>query len=386
MNLCLKNKRFNNDNSKGRLKKFDEDKYDINPYKLDYVKILNSKGLRRELNKTQVYITPENKHVRNRLIHTNEVVATSILLSESLGLNTELSMSIALGHDIGHCPFGHLTEDLFTQKLREKYSDAKFHHSLNGLIVLELIERKGKGLNLTHETLEGILYHSTGTKKFEFNPLIPQEYSIVLLSDKISYLFSDFNDTIRMGFQINNNKERINELVNWFGFNQRARVMKCINAVIEESCEKQYVSFSEGEVYDKFYELLRLMYENVYFALDKKLSVQKQKMNKVISILEESTINDYLRIIGDYKKTKPDNPVKPDNYLLASLLTDDEVNKFELNKITLKRILKAPTVIEILPYMFTEKTSAENMIRFYKLYGQISDKIELFSKVKPMLY
>ncbi len=391
MGLCLKGKGFNSDYSKGRLKEFDEDEgYNINPYYLDYVKILNSKGLRRELNKTQVFITPENKHIRNRLIHTNEVVANSVLLSGLLGLNTELSMSIALGHDIGHCPFGHLTEDLFTQMLRDDYGDAKFHHSLIGLVVLELIERKGKGLNLTHETLEGILYHSTGTKRFEFNQSIPQEYSIVLISDKISYLFSDFNDTIRMGFLINDDdKSRINELVNWFGYNQRMRVKKCVNAVINESCEKGYVSFSEGIVYERFYELLRLMYKGVYFALDKKLSVQKQKMSQVISVLKESTVNDYLRVISDYVEAMnielPDNPVKPDDYLLASLLTDDEVNKFELNKITLERVLKAPTIMEILPYMLTERTSADNMMNFYRSYGQVSDKIELFSRVKPLL-
>ncbi len=384
MNQYLK--RFDEKDSKGRLKKEDEDKcYNINPFKLDKIKILNSKALRRAEFKTQVFITPNNKHVRNRLVHTNEVVANSIILSESMGLNTDLCEAIALGHDLGHCPYGHLTEHFFTKRLKKETSTnkIKFHHSLMSIIILELIERKGKGLNLTQETLEGILYHTTGEKQLKFDKSVPEEYSVVLIADKISYLFSDINDAKREGLIINNDEfNEINQLTDWFGKNQRERTKKCIKAVIEESKSNKHVSFSEGIIYEKFFKLLKLMYKKVYLVYDLYLSLEEQKIKRIIDILDESSIEDYLKIMN--YKTK--RAIKPDKYLITSLLTDNEVSNLELNKITLERILQMPTIKETIPYLLTSKTSTETMNKFYKAFGEISNKRELFNKIKSMLY
>jgi dGTPase len=169
MMKALSDLRFDEINSLGRPNSFDEDSaYEAHSsiYRVDIDKILNSKANRRLPYKTQVFSQPVNKHIRTRKSHTEEVYTLSQFISDSLGLNSDLCCAIAAGHDLGHFPYGHTTEQKFTQILREssKNNVTELDHSLMGLIIVNNVERKGFGLNLTYETMEGILNHSTEEK------------------------------------------------------------------------------------------------------------------------------------------------------------------------------------------------------------------------------
>lgn len=235
-----------------------EDKEDpliIDPFVSDAAKIINSKSYRRLAGKSQVFPNPGHPHVRTRLSHTGEVVSISEVSSDFLGLNAGLSRAIALGHDIGHLPFGHGGEKTIPIK-----------HERYGVIVVQKIERNDDvGLNLTYPTLEGMLKHSRGSGELVTGEDDPQEYALVMFADKLAYTFADVNDAIRMG-RISNR----DQLPNCFDFslNHRALTGLCINALIKESAEKGTISFQDSEEAQQFKEIRDWMYENVYFFID----------------------------------------------------------------------------------------------------------------------
>ena len=238
-----------------------------NTYLDDLLRILNSKAYRRGSYKTQVYTTPRNPHVRTRAVHTNEVFAIATLIAEALGLDRNLAQAIAAGHDIGHVPFGHLGEDVL-----KRLSNEAFHHAKFGVIVAQHIERKGKGLNLTKATLLGILYHTRGKGDLAVREDLPQECDLVMFADKIAYTFSDLNDAVRYGgFDPRNFPKYVNEL----GRNQRERTDTVIRALLKESQEKRRISFSKGEVFEKFKTLRDWMFKNVYEKVNRPSQVQK---------------------------------------------------------------------------------------------------------------
>ena len=158
------------------------------PFKEDFVRIIQSKAYRRLPYKTQVISLPDCVHVRTRAIHTNEVIGISSRIADRLGLNLSLCEAIAAGHDIGHTPYGHAGEEVLS-----KFGVKPFNHALNGVLIAQHIERNGMGLNLCHETLEGMLNHSRGAGKLAIVNSKPAEYSVVMFSDKIAYTFSDLN-------------------------------------------------------------------------------------------------------------------------------------------------------------------------------------------------
>ncbi|MFA6088349.1 MAG: HD domain-containing protein [Candidatus Woesearchaeota archaeon] len=228
-------------------------------YKSDIDKISQSKSNRRIGNKTQVISDPENSNVRTRGSHTNEVKAVSSILAEMLSLNVNLCEAIAEGHDVGHAPYGHHGEKILT-----KLSGKQFKHNIFSVVVLQDIETRGKGLNLSYETLEGILYHSRG--KGELKTLInkPQEYNIVMWADKIAYTFADLSDIVsrRLG------EDKVPKCASFLGNNPRKRIDTCMRALIRESKEKGEVSFSYGKEYDAFTEIRQFMFDKVYPKFD----------------------------------------------------------------------------------------------------------------------
>lgn len=230
-----------------------------NPFISDQNKLRSSKGLRRLQNKAQVFTSPVNDHVRNRRSHTDEVVAISMTISERLGLNNNLCQAIALGHDIGHSPYGHLGEEMLTE-LGEK----EFDHAVFGVVLCQYIESHGRGLNLTRETLEGILYHSVGNDDF-IQDYMMNEYRVVQYADKIACLFSDFNDIPRtlLNGKIKDFK-KIEDCAKKLGRCQNERITNIVKALLEESFEKRYVSFADSDEASCFMEFKRLMYENIY--------------------------------------------------------------------------------------------------------------------------
>lgn len=329
---CLKELRFDESTSKGRLKKYDEDDvyYElVNPFELDKIKLLESKARRRQADKTQVHSMQINRHVRTRLSHTDGVQATSMLISEVLGLNTKLCESIAECHDIGHTPYGHSIESLIKKRIKDKINPkAEFHHALNSVIVAEFVERKGKGLNLTYETLEGALLHSRS-----FGPLYTSgvaEYDAVMYADKISYVFSDFNDALRKNLITKKQNPELFTLYEQIGSNQRSCTLKCITELCKESKEEKTVSFKKSKTAKNFDDLLHLMYDQVYHTIV--WLIQKQRVNKIINVLESATLTDYNQILN-LNKTNLPNP-----YITLSLLTDNYITDLGDKSINISKL------------------------------------------------
>ncbi|MGI9116810.1 MAG: deoxyguanosinetriphosphate triphosphohydrolase [Gaiellales bacterium] len=162
------------------------------PYQRDRDRIVHSKAFRRLKHKTQVFIAPEGDHFRTRLTHTLEVTGIARAVARALGLNEDLTEAIALGHDLGHPPFGHTGEEALSDALEER-TGRRFHHNEHSLRMVEDLERDGRGLNLTDEVRDGILNHTGPTA-----PRTP-EGRIVKLVDRFGYINHDIDDAVRAG-------------------------------------------------------------------------------------------------------------------------------------------------------------------------------------------
>jgi dGTPase len=186
-----------NKNSKGRTKPEVECTIRL-PFQRDRDRIIHSKTFRRLTHKTQVFLAPTGDHYRTRLIHALEVAQIGRTIANALQLNEPLTEAIALGHDLGHTPFGHAGE----MALNELYPGG-FRHNEQSVRVVELIEKKGAGLNLTFEVKDGILKHSKGRREIIPSDLselpITQEGQIVRISDIIAYVNHDLDDALRDG-------------------------------------------------------------------------------------------------------------------------------------------------------------------------------------------
>ena len=213
---------------------------DRNPFRQDVdMKIAASKGLRQLMFKTQVMTSPLNGLVRNRASHTIEVVSIARTIADILGLNVDLAGAIAEGHDIGHVPFGHVGEEFLSQCLGKP-----FRHEVFGVIRAQKIERLGKGLNLTYQTLMGILQHSCGAGEITVKSSMSPEAAVVMFADKISYILSDYNDIIKRGGLPEKETRTVTILLNQLGKNQRERANILILALCRESVLAGQVSFA----------------------------------------------------------------------------------------------------------------------------------------------
>ncbi len=248
---------------------------------LDFSKIIQSKSFRRLKSKTQVFCFPDNPHVRSRMTHTLEVTAINCLISDVLGLNTNLVKACSIGHDVGHVPFGHVGE-----RFLSKYTSTKFEHNIFGPIVMQMVERGGRGLNLMKETLEGIKRHSGAN--FEVQEEV-EEYKIVKLGDKISYTFSDPNDAVRFNYVT---ESEFPNCIKVLGANQRERINTCLFALFKESCEKGTVSFSESETAKMYHEVRDWMFENVYSRANTRI-INEELTLAFEAILEYSELKEY---------------------------------------------------------------------------------------------
>src|SRR3954464_10576115 len=162
------------------------------PFQRDRDRIVHSKAFRRLKHKTQVFISPEGDHYRTRLTHTLEAAGIARTVARALALNEDLTEAIALGHDLGHPPFGHIGEEVVDACLRERYG-VGFRHNHHSLRIVERLERDGAGLNLTEQVRDGILRH-TGPE-----PAATLEGRIVRVVDRIAYINHDIDDALRAG-------------------------------------------------------------------------------------------------------------------------------------------------------------------------------------------
>jgi dGTPase len=162
------------------------------PFQRDRDRIVHSKAFRRLKSKTQVFIAPEGDHYRTRLSHTLEVAGISRTVARALRLNEDLTEVIALGHDLGHPPFGHAGEEALSTALRERGGEP-FRHNEHSLRVVDVLERDGRGLNLTLPARDGILNHTGSAAPASL------EGRIVRLVDRVAYINHDIDDAIRAG-------------------------------------------------------------------------------------------------------------------------------------------------------------------------------------------
>ena len=237
------------DASKGR--DFPEDPCDLRPvYQRDRDRILHSKSFRRLKGKTQVFLGPKGDHYRNRLTHTLEVSQNARTVAKALQLNEDLTEAIALGHDLGHTPFGHAGE-----RELNAIVPGGFRHQEQSIRVVEKLEKSGRGLNLTVEVRDGIRNHSTAG-----NPST-LEGKIVRICDKIAYVNSDIDDAIRGGVISDEDiPERFKETL---GYSLRERLNTLIHDLIKTSEEAYEIHLSD-EIGEAFMELRRFMFDRVY--------------------------------------------------------------------------------------------------------------------------
>lgn len=233
--------------SRGRDK--EEEQCDIRPvFQRDRDRILHCKAFRRLKQKTQVFLLPKGDHYRTRLTHTLEVSQNARTIAKALRLNEDLVEAMALGHDLGHTPFGHAGE----RALNQVYH---FSHNEQSVRVVEAVEKQGMGLNLTWEVKDGILNHPTAGHPHTL------EGQVLRFSDKIAYINHDIDDAIRGGILEDEDIPR--EYRDILGSTSKERLNTMVHDVIINSMDKPVIIMS-SEVQEAMIGLRRFMFENVY--------------------------------------------------------------------------------------------------------------------------
>ncbi len=216
----------------------------------DRDRIIHSKSFRRLKHKTQVFLSPEGDHYRTRLTHTLEVAQISRTVARALRLNEDLAEAIALGHDLGHTPFGHAGERALSEALGKP-----FNHNEQSLRVVRLLEKEGKGLNLTREVLDGILCH-TGPKEAD-----TREGRIVRFADRIAYINHDIDDAVRAGVLSENDIPFDIKLA--LGSTHSRRIAALVNAMIDFGRETGEIGMDDKTA-AVMNDLRDFMFEEVY--------------------------------------------------------------------------------------------------------------------------
>lgn len=219
-------------------------------YQRDRDRILHCKSFRRLKHKTQVFLSPEKDHYRTRLTHTLEVSQIARTISRALRLNEDLTEAIALGHDLGHTPFGHAGEAALNS-----ICSLGFEHYKQSLRIVEFLEKGGLGLNLTKEVRDGILNHRTSGSPSTL------EGKVVRLSDKIAYINHDIDDSIRA--KIFKEEDIPGEYSDILGHSVRERLDTIIHDVIYNSMNKADIQMSERG-YNALMGLRKWMFKTVY--------------------------------------------------------------------------------------------------------------------------
>ena len=238
-------------------------------YQRDRDKIIHSKSFRRMKHKTQVFLAPYGDHYRTRLTHTLEVAQLARTIAKAIRANEDLTEAIALGHDIGHTPFGHVGERTLTA-----CSGRLFSHNEQSVRVVERIEKDGKGLNLTWEVRDGIRNHKTS-----LNPST-LEGKIVRIADKIAYVNHDIDDGIRAG--VLNEDALPKECTDILGHSTRDRSNTVILSVVEHSMDKQVIDM-DPDVKAALYNMRQYLFEAMY--ANPVVKAEEVKAAKILEIL-----------------------------------------------------------------------------------------------------
>jgi len=237
--------------TRGRLRPEEPKVTDVRTaYQRDTDKIVHCKAFRRLMHKTQVFLRPEGDHYRTRMTHTLEVARIARTIAKALNLNEDLSEAIAMGHDLGHTPFGHAGETALSEAMGQP-----FCHNEQSLRVVDILENEGAGLNLTYEVRMGILGHT--------GPRIPEtmEGQIVRWADRIAYVNHDIDDAIRAGILAREDLPKVVQKT--LGITHSSRINTLVCDMIVTSREAGNITLSEP-VEKALNTLREFMFERVY--------------------------------------------------------------------------------------------------------------------------
>jgi len=259
-----------------------------NPFQRDRDRIIHAKAFRRLMHKTQVFISPDGDHFRTRLTHTLEMMQVSRTIARALDLNEDLVEAIALGHDLGHTPFGHTGEEALSRALFTH--DRSFRHNEHSLRVVDHLEKDGHGLNLTLEVRDGILNHSG--KGYPST----REGEIVRIADRIAYVNHDVDDALRAGTI---SREDLPEKpLAVLGDKMSVRIDWLVRDMISASRDKREITLST-DGFDALMELRSWLFEHVY---RNPRSRENEKAGGVVAALFDY----YLDHPGERAKSDPD--------------------------------------------------------------------------------
>ena len=254
-------------NSRGRL--YDEEPSDCRTcYQRDTDRIVHSKAFRRLMHKTQVFLDPEGDHYRTRMTHTLEVTRIARTIARGLRLNEDLTEAAALGHDLGHTPFGHAGEVALSEVMGRK-----FRHNEQSLRVVDVLENDGRGLNLTSEVRSGIRCH-TGSE--DANTL---EGQIIKFADRIAYINHDIDDAVRAGILRSEDIPRA--IADVLGRTHSARINTLVENLIACSADSGTLQM-EPQIAAAMNDLREFMFARVY-----KNPVAKGEESKARRILQQ---------------------------------------------------------------------------------------------------
>lgn len=236
-----------------------------NPFKVDVERLKKSMSFSRLENKTKTFSVNHFGNVRNKKTHTEEVFKISTSIALSLGLNKNLTQAIALSHDIGCVPFGRLGEELFL-----KINGTVFPRTKMSVLIAQELELLGKGLNLSHEVIQGIFDCSNNNTKYSL-----VESQVVVLSNEICSTFDDLSDAFKLGL-VKKDKNLV-RILSFLGDNQRERRFNIIHSLIEESARKGAISFVDSDESFYFYSLKKWLEENLYTRNKFEIFWEKEK-------------------------------------------------------------------------------------------------------------
>lgn len=264
--------------TRGRLRPDATDADDIRtPFMRDRDRIIHCKSFRRLMHKTQCFLSPEGDHYRTRLTHTLEVSQIARTVARALSLNEDLTEAAALGHDLGHTPFGHAGERILNSLCAEG-----FRHNEQSLRVVDLLEKNGRGLNLTFEVRDAIVCHTGDTEAQTL------EGRLIKFADRIAYINHDIDDAVRAG--VLKDEDIPHDLKSILGDTHRMRIDVMVRSLIRKTEENLTAGRAclemEPEIYEATMKLREFLFENVYF--------------NPIAKSEESKAGEMLRILYDY--------------------------------------------------------------------------------------
>ena len=285
-------------------------------YQRDRDRIIHCKAFRRLKHKTQVFLAPEGDHYRTRLTHTLEVAQIARSIARALNLNEDLTEAIALGHDLGHTPFGHAGE-----RTLNSLCPMGFAHYRQSIRVVEFLEKDGQGLNLTWEVRDGILNHRTSG-----NPST-LEGKAVRLSDKIAYINHDLDDGVRAG--ILKESDIPSEYTDVLGNSTKERLNTMISDIIMNSIGKNDLVMSEP-VRKAMTELRKFMFESLY--LNPTAKSEEAKADKLITELYRYYVANTDKLPDTYKRFITEFDERPEQVVcdyIAGMSDQYSISKFQ---------------------------------------------------------